>query len=85
MLRQKTFNLAGLVGSYHIIYNRMLRDRVEKVSSMCHYNMVNVLSQYALIGAYKPEGYEWVDELVQVIGLAMWTMLMILLQRILRA
>lgn len=64
----KTFNLAGLVGSYHIIYNQMLRDRVEKVSSMCHYNMVNVLSQYALIGAYKPEGYEWVDELVQVIG-----------------
>ncbi len=24
----KTFNLAGLVGSYHIIYNRCLRDRV---------------------------------------------------------
>ena len=24
----KTFNLAGLVGSYHIIYDRMLRDRV---------------------------------------------------------
>ena len=26
----KTFNLAGLVGSYHIIYNSMLRDRVNK-------------------------------------------------------
>lgn len=24
----KTFNLAGLVGSYHIIYNKYLRDRV---------------------------------------------------------
>lgn len=64
----KTFNLAGLVGSYHIIYNQRLRDQVEKVSEMSHYNMVNVLSQYALIGAYKPEGGEWVDELVQVIG-----------------
>ena len=30
----KTFNLAGLVGSYHIIYNRMLRDRVEKAFSL---------------------------------------------------
>ena len=24
----KTFNLAGLVGSYHIIYNPTIRDRV---------------------------------------------------------
>ena len=40
----KTFNLAGLVGSYHIIYNRMLRDRVEKASSLSHYNSPNVLS-----------------------------------------
>lgn len=28
---------------------------------------MNVLSMYALIGAYQPEGYEWVDELCQVI------------------
>ena len=28
---------------------------------------MNVLSMHALIGAYKPEGYEWVDELRQVI------------------
>jgi len=63
----KTFNLAGLVGSYHIIYNKRLRDRVAKESSLCHYNDMNVLSMHALIGAYKPEGYEWVDELCQVI------------------
>ena len=25
----KTFNLAGLIGSYHIIYNDYLRDRVK--------------------------------------------------------
>lgn len=64
----KTFNLAGLVGSYHVIYNSYLRDRVAKVSEMSHYNMTNVLSVHALIGAYKPEGREWVDELCQVLG-----------------
>ena len=64
----KTFNLAGLIGSYHIIYSKWLRDRVDKESSLCHYNEINVLSMHALIGAYKPEGYEWVDELNQVLA-----------------
>ena len=63
----KTFNLAGLVGSYHIIYNPRLKDRHDKESSLSHYNSMNVMSMHALIGAYKPEGYEWVDELCQVI------------------
>lgn len=54
----KTFNLAGLVGSYHIIYNPYLRDRVRAKSSKPHYNDMNVLSMHALIGAYKPEGYD---------------------------
>ena len=63
----KTFNLAGLVGSYSVIYNSWLRDRVEKDASLSHYNAMNVLSMHALIGAYKDEGYEWVDELCQVI------------------
>lgn len=63
----KTFNLAGLVGSYHIIYNSWLRERVMKESSLSHYNEANVMSMHALIGAYKPEGYEWVDELRQVL------------------
>ncbi len=63
----KTFNLAGLIGSYHIIYNAALRDRVEKESSLCHYNSMNVLSMHALIGAYRPEGHEWLDELLTVL------------------
>lgn len=63
----KTFNLAGLVGSYHIIYNKWIRDRVIKESSLSHYNVANVLSMHGLIGAYKPEGYEWVDELREVV------------------
>ena len=64
----KTFNLAGLVGSYHIIYNKWWRDRVDKEASLPHYNDMNVLSMHALIGAYKPEGYEWVDELLEVLS-----------------
>lgn len=63
----KTFNLAGLVGSYHIIYNKTLRERCDKESSLCHYNSMNVMSMHALLGAYQPEGYEWVEELRQVI------------------
>ena len=63
----KTFSLAGLVGFYHIIYNDRLRDRVNKESSLSHYNNMNVLSMYALIGAYKDEGHEWVDELCEVL------------------
>lgn len=64
----KTFNLAGLVGSYRIIYNPWLRDRVAREASLTHYNNMNVLSMHALIGAYSAEGREWVDELRQVIA-----------------
>lgn len=64
----KTFNLAGLVGSYHIVYNKYLRDRLLKQSSLSHYNSQNVLSMHALIGAYSQEGQEWVDELCQVLS-----------------
>ena len=64
----KTFNLAGLVGSYHIIYDGYLRDRVRAAASKAHYNEMNVLSMHALRGAYRPEGGLWVDELCQVLG-----------------
>lgn len=63
----KTFNIAGLVGAYSIIYNPWLKDRIEKESSLSHFNTMNVLSMHALIGAYKDEGHEWVDELKKVI------------------
>lgn len=63
----KTFNLAGLVGSYHVIWNSYLRDRMEKQSSLSHYNSMNVLSMHALVGAYGSEGQEWLEELKQVL------------------
>ena len=63
----KTFNLAGLVGSYSIVYNSWLKDRMEKELSLSHTNSMNVLSMHGLIGAYKPEGYQWLEELLQVL------------------
>lgn len=64
----KTFNVAGLIGSYHIIYNKVLKERIDKESSLCHYNSMNVLSMHALIGAYQEEGHLWCDELCEVLS-----------------
>ena len=64
----KTFNLAGLVGSYRIVYNKRLRDQIDKEADLTQYNHQNVLSMHALIGAYSPEGAQWVDELRQVLS-----------------
>lgn len=63
----KTFSLAGLVGSYHIIYNAALRDRLRRRSAMSHYNSPNVLSVHALIAAYD-ECEGWAEEMCRVIG-----------------
>lgn len=63
----KTFSLAGLIDSYHIIYNPYLRDRVTRQGELSHYNDCNVLSMHALIGAYSAEGEEWADEMISVI------------------
>ncbi len=63
----KTFNLAGLVGSYHIVYDPVLRDRLRRRSACAYYNNMNVLSMHALIGAYSAEGRAWTDELCLVL------------------
>ena len=63
----KTFNLAGLVGSYAIVYDPRLRDQMEKESGLSHCNNMNLLSMYALMGAYCPEGEQWLEELRQVL------------------
>ncbi|MDY6065707.1 MAG: aminotransferase class I/II-fold pyridoxal phosphate-dependent enzyme [Finegoldia sp.] len=64
----KTFNLAALVEAYHIVYSDYLNKRLQKESSLPHYNEENLLSMYALIGAYKDEGEEWLGELLQVLA-----------------
>ena len=63
----KTFSLAGSVGSYDIIYNSWLRDRCRKESGLSHYNSMNVLSMYGLIGAYAEEGNQWLLQLRKVL------------------
>lgn len=63
----KTFSLAGLVGSYHIIYNPYLRDRVVRRSTISRYNECNVLSMHALIGAFSPEGEEWAKQMCRAV------------------
>lgn len=63
----KTFNLAGLVGSYHIIFDPCMRDRVVSRTKKSRYNGMNVLSMHALIGAYSNDGEEWLDELIKVL------------------
>ncbi len=69
----KTFNLAGLIGSYHIIYNDELRKAIAEHGEKTHYNEMNVLSMHALVGAYSKEGHEWMDELLAVLeGNAKW-------------
>ena len=63
----KTFSLAGLVGSYHIVYNRYLRERLVRQSEQSHYNSCNVLSMHALLGAYSPEGERWAEEMIRAV------------------
>lgn len=64
----KTFNIAGLIGSYHIIYDEELREQVTKEGALTNYNEMNVLSMHALIGGYSPEGRRWVACLMQALS-----------------
>ena len=63
----KTFSLAGLVGSYDIIYNEYLRDRMRRQAALTHYNEPNVLSMHALIGGYR-DAEDWCDEMTAVVA-----------------
>lgn len=63
----KTFNIAGLIGSYHVIYNEELNRLVSKESASTCYDNINVLSMHASIAAYY-NGATWVDELCSVLS-----------------
>ena len=64
----KTFNLAGLIGSYDIVFNPRMHERLYAQGRTSYYNDMNVLSMHALIGGYSVEGAAWVDELRLVLG-----------------
>lgn len=58
----KTFNLAGLVISYAVIFDKELGRRFQNYADATHYNNCNALSVEALIAAYEG-GAEWVEQL----------------------
>ena len=62
----KSFSLAGLVGSYHVIFDPALKARMDRQSALTHYNSPNVLSMHALIAAYG-RGADWLEELCRVL------------------
>lgn len=63
----KGFNLSGLWSSYHIVYNKTIRDRLRAVGEKTHYNNLNMLSMHATVGAYSREGAAWLAALLDVI------------------
>ena len=65
----KTFNLAGLIGSYHVIYNLDLKKKIDTYEASTHYNSMNVLSMHAAIAAFNDNGAKWVDELREVLSI----------------
>ena len=62
----KTFNLAGLQGSYSVTYNKQMRDKIDKIGSTTHSNAVSLLTLEACIGAYTG-GAEYVDEMLKYV------------------
>lgn len=63
----KTFNLAGLVGSYAVVRNPDRREKMKATADLTGCNSMNLLSMYALIGGYSEHGAEWTDQLCRVI------------------
>lgn len=63
----KTFNIAGLVSSYSVIYNPDLAKAVAKEASLSHYNNGSALSMAATIGALTG-GDEWSAQCIEYIS-----------------
>ena len=69
----KTFSLAGLSGSYDVVFNPELKNKYEQFKHNCGFNKANALSCEALIAAYN-QGDMWVDQLNEVIHQNLVTM-----------
>lgn len=63
MAPSKTFNLAGLQGSFLITENEELRKQIEEQLSSQFLQSTNVFAQVAMEAAYR-EGEEWLEELL---------------------
>ena len=66
----QTVNAKALVPLVNclILQRKMHRKELLLIVWMDAHIEMNVLSMHALIGAYKPEGYEWVEELRETIS-----------------
>ena len=58
----KTFNIAGLKGSYSIIPNTDIREAFEKMQVTMSLDVKNTFGIEGIIAAYTPEGREWMKE-----------------------
>ena len=63
----KTFSLAGVKGAYAVIPDPDLRSRFVSKANSTMLNQMSIFSMYAIIGAYSPEGGEWLDQLLKVL------------------
>lgn len=63
----KTFNLAGIAGSYHVSFNPRLHDQIVAVGARTGYNHMNVMAHHALIAGYT-KGEPWLTALLKVLG-----------------
>ena len=59
----KTFSLTGVNHANVIIENEELWDRYVAQRSADHYGSIDPMHAAALMGAYSPEGYAWLQEL----------------------
>ncbi|MDO5733206.1 MAG: aminotransferase class I/II-fold pyridoxal phosphate-dependent enzyme, partial [Eubacteriales bacterium] len=63
-----------LQGSYTVIYNQRLRERMASRAVQTHYNHLNVLSMHALIACYSEGGHEWLRQVLDLLNRNVETM-----------
>ncbi|SES64578.1 cystathione beta-lyase [Salinibacillus kushneri] len=66
MAPSKTFNLAGLQGSYLVVPNKDNRDKIEQQFKSQGLGMLNTFAIVAMEAAYL-HGEEWLDQLLKVL------------------
>lgn len=63
----KTFNCTGMNHANVIIPDPALRQAFERQRTSDHYGSIDPCAYAATVGAYSPEGWDWVQEMRQVI------------------
>lgn len=66
MAASKTFNIAGLKSSYHIIHNKALRKQYSEYLTRSELNTAHLFATTAVAVAYN-EGDEWLAQMLQYV------------------